>query len=159
MSQKYTTTSFRMPEDIQNYMNKLQTINPELKMQKIIMNALNEYLKKELELSENAYEQIKEFEDDINIEDYMLIPLQHYATFNGLTTVEVSQKIKRKEIKTLIFGDVTLILIDINEKIYKQSELMTIKSNVSNVVKNNHELKKAISALRRRIEALENKEK
>ena len=114
-------------------------------MQKVITDALDEYLHKNLN---KAQEQI---EDDINVNEYMYIPLKYYAMFNDLSKIDIDRMIKWKEVKSIKIGGSTLIMIDVNENIYKKAELLVIKGNVSSVMKEINSMKKEISKLKSQV--------
>ena len=137
--------SFRMRDDVIEVIKTLKKVDPSITMQKVITDALDEYLHKNLN---KAQEQI---EDDINVNEYMYIPLKYYAMFNDLSKIDIDRMIKWKEVKSIKIGGSTLIMIDVNENIYKKAELLVIKGNVSSVMKEINSMKKEISKLKSQV--------
>lgn len=149
------TKSFRISEDRLGKLEKLQRIN-NITMHDVITTALDNYFISNLEDCEIEMDKVANIFNDSNMipTEYMYIPLEYYAMFNDITKRDVEVLIHKKEIKSVALGCTQLIMIDINEAIYRKAELLIIKNNINSITKNQRTAKSEAIKHKKQIENL-----
>ena len=152
------TKSFRISDDRLGKLEKLQKIN-NISMQNVITAALDNYFLSNLEDCEIEIDKVANVFNDseVNPTEYMYIPLEYYAMFNDITKRDVEVLLHRKEIKSVALGCTQLVMIDINESIYRKAELLVIKYNINSFAKGQKNLKSESAKNKKQISALEGK--
>ena len=141
--------TFRLRKDISDQLEILKNIE-NVTLQHIISNALIEYLDKNLTKASKQLQTISKLKTEEINSQHMYIPIKYYAEFNELTIIEIKKLIKEGTVKSLTLGENELIMIDINESMYKKAELLSIKNNISSMAKKLRKLENEFSSFKRK---------
>ena len=140
--------TFRLRKDISDQIEILRNVESTT-LQHIISNALIEYVDKHLNKASEQVKLISELQSEEINSQHMYVPIQHYAEFNGLTIIEIKKSIKDGYTKSITLGENELIMIDMNESMYKKAELVSMKNNMSSIAKKLYKLEKEMARLKR----------
>jgi len=140
--------TFRLRKDISDQIEILKNIE-NTTLQDIISKALIEYLDKNLNKASEQVKLISALQNEALNSQHMYVPIEYYAEFNDLTIVEIKKSIKDENLKSLTLGENELIMIDMNESMYKKAELLAIKNNVSSLAKKLYKLEKEFNSYKR----------
>lgn len=142
--------TFRLDPDLSEKIDILKKAG-NVTMQHIIKEALTEYMKVHLDEAQTIVEKIYKTKELTDLKEHMYIPIDYYALYNDLTKAEVNRMISKNDLQSIIIGDVTLIMIDISEASYKKAELLVIKHNVLQVMKDVNSIKLELSKIKKNI--------
>lgn len=141
--------TFRLRKDISDKIEILRNVE-NTTLQNIITNALVEYIDKHLDRASEQVKIISELQNEAVNSQHMYVPIKYYAEFNDITIVEVKKAIKDGDIKSLVLGENELVMIDMNESMYKKAELLAIKNNISSLAKRLRKLENEVALQKRK---------
>lgn len=149
------TKSFRIDEKTIEQLSLLQKVN-NISFQDVVTNAINDYLERNLENFEINMHSFDDSSNEISNKntDYMFIPIDIYAMFNDLTRRDVEVQIQKKLLDSISLGQTVLIMININNKHYKKTELLLIKHSMNTIRQEYRRSKAELMRQKKEIEKL-----